>query len=124
MNKDIQTFLNMPGADGEATWKDWIIEVLLTLVAEGEGFSGKRPLGNSGWEDCLAADLTIINPKIALQGTGKRNEDGGIDEDFEADWERVNRAWWKVVKALMEPGSYNTEEVHYPAFLPGPEDNV
>lgn len=35
--------------DGERTLREWLRDVLLTLWQEGEGFSPKRPLGNSGY---------------------------------------------------------------------------
>jgi len=35
--------------EGE-TIRDYLRELFLTLWDEGEGFSGKRPFGNSGWE--------------------------------------------------------------------------
>lgn len=41
----------------ELTIKEYLKELLKTLWEEGEGFSGKRPFGNSGWtyelEYCL-----------------------------------------------------------------------
>ena len=38
------------------TVRDYFTEILVTLWEEGEGFSGKRPLGNSDWEwEVLAA---------------------------------------------------------------------
>jgi len=38
------------------TVRDYLFHLLKTLWAEGEGFSGKRPFGNSGW------DYEIITP--------------------------------------------------------------
>ncbi|MEG1662931.1 MAG: hypothetical protein RR338_03005 [Clostridia bacterium] len=42
---------------GVVTIKQYFKQLLLTLFAEGECFSGKRPFGNSAWEydimDCL-----------------------------------------------------------------------
>jgi hypothetical protein len=35
---------------GAATIRDYLIELVKTVWIEGEGFSGKRPFGNSGWE--------------------------------------------------------------------------
>jgi len=34
----------------DITVRDYLCTLLLTLWDEGEGFSGKRPFGNSGWE--------------------------------------------------------------------------
>lgn len=82
--------LNLPMKEndaGAATIGDYLVNLLLSLWIQGEGFSGKRPFGNSGWEyelyhplvkagliwgeldedDCLvnydyaSADLLIIN---------------------------------------------------------------
>ena len=44
---------------GIITARDYLKELLLTLVREGESFSGKRPFGNSGWENELAEPLII-----------------------------------------------------------------
>jgi hypothetical protein len=39
------------GNDADAgTIKEYLIKLLHELWSEGEGFSGKRPFGNSGWE--------------------------------------------------------------------------
>lgn len=32
------------------TIREYLVELLYTLWEEGEGFSSKRPFGNSGWE--------------------------------------------------------------------------
>ncbi len=34
----------------DGTLRDYLRELLTTLWTEGECFSGKRPLGNSGWD--------------------------------------------------------------------------
>ena len=34
---------------GAKTVRDYLVKLMLTLWDEGEGFSGKRPFGNSGW---------------------------------------------------------------------------
>lgn len=34
----------------ECTIREYLTELLLTCWQEGEGFSGKRPFGNSGWQ--------------------------------------------------------------------------
>lgn len=35
---------------GAATVRDYLIQLLAEVWRHGEGFSGKRPFGNSGWE--------------------------------------------------------------------------
>lgn len=43
--------LPMAANDAEAaTVRDYLKELLRSIWLEGEGFSGKRPFGNSGWE--------------------------------------------------------------------------
>jgi hypothetical protein len=37
-------------AGDNLTPREWLCDLLLTLWHDGEGFSGKRPWGNSGWE--------------------------------------------------------------------------
>lgn len=49
-------YASLPINDANAVnIKDYFIKLLEILWIEGEGFSGKRPFGNSGWE----YDLTI-----------------------------------------------------------------
>jgi hypothetical protein len=43
--------------DKELTIRDYLKLLLLTLWEEQEGFSGKRPFGNSGWERDLYIPL-------------------------------------------------------------------
>lgn len=51
----VQAFLNSrtpisrSGECSDPTWRGWLRACLGALISEGEGFSGKRPLGNSGW---------------------------------------------------------------------------
>lgn len=35
--------------DRDVSVRNFFKQLMLTLFAEGEGFSGKRPFGNSGW---------------------------------------------------------------------------
>lgn len=47
-----------PRNDANAeTVADYLATLLITLISEGDGFSGKRPLGNSGWMRDLYAPL-------------------------------------------------------------------
>lgn len=39
-----------PDAGGRMPIREYLRELLIKLWNEGEGFSGKRPFGNSGWE--------------------------------------------------------------------------
>lgn len=56
----IQDVLNCPleeNDSGADTVKGYLQALLYALWAEGEGFSGKRPFGNSGWEYDLTEPL-------------------------------------------------------------------
>ena len=59
----------------ELSIKQYLQELLLTLWKEKEGFSGKRPFGNGGWEFDIYACL-IKNNIIE----GRFDEDGFIED--------------------------------------------
>jgi len=43
--------LRLPGNDADAdTVRDYLIALLLEVWDQEQGFSGKRPFGNSGWQ--------------------------------------------------------------------------
>lgn len=69
--------LNVP-IDG-VTLKEYLRRLLYTLWTEGEGFSGKRPFGNGGWQFDVYKAL-VENSYIK----GEIDEDGYLidcDED-------------------------------------------
>lgn len=71
---DPRTVLNLPmqqpnDAD-TATVRGYLVALLAELWREGEGFSGKRPFGNSGW------DYDLYEPLIRADLIR-----GGFDED-------------------------------------------
>ena len=85
--------LGMAENDAQAkTIKDYLIELLRRLWTEQEGFSGKRPLGNSGWEFDLYKTLIIGG---AMEG--KMDSDGYVDE---CDVKEGNRLILLAVNAL------------------------
>lgn len=55
--------------------RDYLANLLLTLWSEREGFSGKRPFGNSGWEYDLYEAL--VQAGVVA---GKLDEDGYLEE--------------------------------------------
>ena len=93
----IEDFLNAEAIDGFDTWREWIHGTLTTLEREVDGFSGKRPHGDSGWWWGLAEGLVIIDPKI---GTPTYDADGFLD-DFDPDRARVEAAWDVVVRYVL-----------------------
>jgi hypothetical protein len=62
---------NDAGAD---TIGDYLVELLSELWREEEGFSGKRPFGNSGWTLELVKALVVANLI-----DGEIDEDGYLD---------------------------------------------
>lgn len=79
-------------ADAGPTVGDHLRTTLKALIREGEGFSGKRPLGNSDWDYQLARAL--IQHKVIL---GTLDEFGDLEE-FE--WADFNKAMDKAVDAM------------------------
>lgn len=74
MTVDIQAVLNCPleeNDSGADTVKGYLKALLFTLWDEGEGFSGKRPFGNSGWE-CDLTDALIDNKLAQTNSEAKK----------------------------------------------------
>lgn len=72
--------------DGEITIRQYLKQLLLTLWAEQEGFSGKRPFGNSGWDFDLYAPLIKAG---AIKGV--LDSDGYVASfNREEAWNTVN----------------------------------
>lgn len=78
--------------DKELTVRQFFYELLKTLFEEGEGFSGKRPFGNSGWDGDLIK--CFIENKVI---NGSLDEDGYI-KDF--DRKEYNKALFKAIELL------------------------
>lgn len=74
---DLSLMLSYPMSENDAdarTVGHYLYTLLCTLWEEGEGFSGKRPFGNSGWE------YDLYKPLIAGGFvSGELDEDGYID---------------------------------------------
>lgn len=73
--------------DRSLTIREYLQELLLTLWEEKEGFSGKRPFGNSGWEADLERELIILG-----EVDGRLDDSGYIDSvDTDAAYAAVVR---------------------------------
>lgn len=68
--------MQQPNDAGAATIREYLVKLLATLWDEGEGFSGKRPLGNSCWE----SDLYIPLIKAGIVEGVLDEENGWLDE--------------------------------------------
>jgi hypothetical protein len=64
-----------PNDAGAETVKDYLLALLEQVWVENEGFSGKRPFGNSGWE----SDIYVALIKAGLV-PGTLDEHDYIDE--------------------------------------------
>lgn len=74
------------------TIREYFRNLLLTLWHEGEGFSGKRPFGNSGWEHELYLPLVA-----AGLVDGAIDEDGYLDDISGAEIKKLNI----IIEALI-----------------------
>jgi len=74
--------------DRDASIREFLHELLSTMWEEGEGFSGKRPLGNSGWEHQLYTALVragAITGKLDDDEEGRGCADIPIEERQKAN---------------------------------------
>ena len=87
--------LNLPMEENDAdasTIKEYLIQLLTTLWAEGESFSGKRPFGNSGWE------YDLYKPLVAGGAvSGEIDEYGDLND---VNRKEANRAIFDAIEAL------------------------
>jgi len=77
---------------GATTLRDYFKKLLLSLWVEGEGFSGKRPFGNSCWD--MEIYTTLVEHHLIA---------GSFDEDFyveKVDYEAGNRLVIGLIEAL------------------------
>lgn len=85
----------MESNDAEATTiRGYLVELLHSVWTEREGFSGKRPFGNSGWSWDLYAALVA-----AGHVKGKTDADGYLEDVDERTADRLVSA---AIKALGE----------------------
>lgn len=72
-----QQILDLPLREndaGAATVREYLVRLLGAVWEEGEGFSGKRPFGNSSWEYDLYTALATAGFVVV-----ELDEDGYID---------------------------------------------
>jgi len=65
---------------GATTIREYLVKLLEMVWEEGEGFDGKRPFGNSGWE----MDLLIPLAESGFISGHKDEESGEWDLDYQA----------------------------------------
>jgi len=76
----------------ELTIKDYLKELLTELWKEGEGFSGKRPFGNSGWEYDIY--VALVKNKVIK---GEFDDDDYL-EDY--DSKEADKKMLEVISSL------------------------
>lgn len=76
---------------GTVTVREYFKRLLRTLMDQGEGFSGKRPFGNSGWE------YDILPPMVKLKMIPGGLEDGDY---YASDYNEYRAATILLVNAL------------------------
>ena len=76
---------------GAETMREYFKEILVELWKEGESFSGKRPLGNSDWQEDFYIALIMAN-----MVEGELDEDGWIED---CDYEKADDL---ILQALEE----------------------
>jgi len=71
----------------KSTIRDYLHDLLKTLWIEGEGFSGKRPFGDSGWE----YDIYYPLARDGFIDLGAASDDGCYDVYTESQLIKANR---------------------------------
>lgn len=84
--------------DEPETVREYLVSLLEALWEEGEGFSGKRPGRNSGWEYDLFAPLV----RVGLV-TGKLDEYGSVEECNER---KARKVIANVIRSLRTAGGW------------------
>lgn len=79
---------------GATTIGEFLKTLLITLWEEGEGFSGKRPFGNSDWEYQVYASLIKAGYDI-----GRLDEDGYVED---VDCQKADRLVKDAIKEVFE----------------------
>lgn len=85
-----------PNDADAATIRDYLVKLLAVLWDEGEGFSGKRPFGNSGWE----SDLYLPLVKAGIVAGKIDEEEGWLDEISDDAEQLANKLIARAIRSL------------------------
>jgi hypothetical protein len=88
-----------------STVRDYLIALLAALWEEGQGFSGKRPFGNSGWRYDLYEPLGRAG---LIQVT--LDEVGYIDDFPDSERRRADRLIAAAIQAMGATAQNDDEE--------------
>jgi hypothetical protein len=92
-----QQLLDLPlpeNDSGASTVRGYLVALLATLWREEQGFSGKRPFGNSGWQ----YDLYVPMIEAGIVG-GQIDEDGYVER---ADVVAADKFILAAIQSLAE----------------------
>ena len=95
---DIQAVLDLKMDDGPCGYcsvREYLKSLLWELWQEGEGFSGKRPFGDSAWEYDLYQ--VLVQNNIVM---GSLDENGYISMDKDFDKATAHKIIGECIKAL------------------------
>lgn len=81
---------------GKTTFRYYFTHLLRNLLTEGEGFSGKRPFGNSGWDFDMMTGVVQIG--LARGGYDREYCEWVISEDHTDVWEHI----WGLFEAYTK----------------------
>lgn len=88
--------LPMQDNDAEATTvRDYLIALLVGVWVEREGFSGKRPFGNSGWQYDLYEPLATAGAIVATF-----DEDGYFESMADNEKRKADALIMSAIEAL------------------------
>lgn len=96
---DGKAILDLPMQENDAgakTVRDYLLMLLKTLWREQDGFSGKRPFGNSGWDYDL---YTALVKGKAIKGSFYEYDDG-YSELEHCDEGAGAKAIFRAIEAL------------------------
>jgi hypothetical protein len=85
--------------DGNVSIREYLHALLTKLWGEGEGFSGKRPFGNSGWEYDLYRALILAG---AVQGELEA-ETGYINRISREEQDKANTIIFGLIGEMCKP---------------------
>jgi len=108
-NEELLELKTNPNANGEPTIREYLHLLLLAIWQEGEGFSGKRPFGDSGWEYDLYVPL--IRHGI-VDGTLDEEPDTpeDLDEDDSDEWDEDDDEPYEMPEPGLMEAAYKLED--------------
>lgn len=98
--KEILALPMQPNDSGATSVRGYLVALLLEVWQEQEGFSGKRPFGNSGW----SADLwrPLIQAGLIPSASIKIEDGSGYHEIVTDDWRKTSAEADELIFSAIE----------------------